>query len=673
MTAKFNAKKSGMKHLRERRKYLKKFNRKNRSLVSNPEEIYDHSDSRCRSVDSRSRSVDYYRINYPQNERSFNMCLNQSRGNVVNGYTRRAGNWKHHHVLTYSFNNIRNANDVQNALEQVYRSSTRAFRFTVYFHSIWEECVEKDYGDTMNPVYRYVYFSSVNSHNRNPYLMSSPGHSEPEERMYYIRNQSQIKHYTKQLNDERIQNYMNRNNTRVKAIGIYRVDFKVVRRNVPLGSITSLPNYIINYRNIISLKDVDDGDCFWACMALANGCRRDRWKTKAQELKLIWTTHTINNRSKRNYTGMTIEDINEYEEQVNKDFAINTIKIDSIEDNRTIYNDVYVSDYNIGSDSRKKIYLNLYLDHLSYLTAFEGTVNKYTCEKCTHVFKDTWHLKRHAGSCDKKKPTKYANPEDSVYRKEENLIYNLCRQYGRHEFLANDGSKFYHDLHENSVILTKKLEEMYKYNYIIVYDKEVKFAEDETEKLMAKETESLTEQHTCSIEDCQNLANKILWNKDNSDDLKCIYVCDTHHSVEGFNEYETFYIAEHIPTSIAMASNIPGYEKWYSYSDNPVSLVSDMFEFIDAACEKAGKLMLKKMSSLIDVLEYYKDKKKDKVIDYCTSVPILGFNNAKYDNNVLTKYGFIPEILKRCQDDEKPFVIKNGNQYRDKDKKICVS
>ena len=47
-------------------------------------------------------------------------------------------NWRHLRIANYSFNNIMNAEDIQKALEQVFRSSTRAFRFTIYFDSIWE-------------------------------------------------------------------------------------------------------------------------------------------------------------------------------------------------------------------------------------------------------------------------------------------------------------------------------------------------------------------------------------------------------------------------------------------------------------------------------------------------------------------------------------------------------
>ena len=67
-----------------------------------------------------------------------------------------------------------------------------------------------------------------------------------------------------------------------------------------------------------------------------------------------------------------------------------------------------------------------------------------------------------------------------------------------------------------------------------------------------------------------------------------------------------------------------------------------MFEYIDEATEVAGNLMLEKLDALIEILTDFNDSKNlEKVIDYCTCVPILGFNNAKYDNNLIKKHGFI--------------------------------
>ncbi|HLX53663.1 MAG TPA: hypothetical protein VKR58_06965 [Aquella sp.] len=47
--------------------------------------------------------------------------------------------------------------------------------------------------------------------------------------------------------------------------------------------------------------------------------------------------------------------------------------------------------------------------------------------------------------------------------------------------------------------------------------------------------------------------------------------------------------------------------------------------------------------------------------DYCSNIPIIGFNSGGYDINLVSNSSFIKEIYKRGK---KPFVIKNGNKYK---------
>jgi len=190
--------------------------------------------------------------------------------------------------------------------------------------------------------------------------------------MIIIRNKSQLNHYKDQLNHERIINYMTTNRgSSVKPICIYKVTFKVVRLNTPMGSKINLPDFILKSKFIVSLQDVDDGDCFWACMALASGCRRDRWKSTAKKIKESWLKHigeSGNNENSRNYTGMTIDDIIEFEKVVETRFAIHIINLHGIKNNTADYENIYVSEF---KDQRVNIYLNVYKDHLSYITNFE--------------------------------------------------------------------------------------------------------------------------------------------------------------------------------------------------------------------------------------------------------------------------------------------------------------
>src|ERR1051325_10140925 len=59
---------------------------------------------------------------------------------------------------------------------------------------------------------------------------------------------------------------------------------KIVRLDYPVGSNIQLPDYIKSSRFITSLDQVDNNLCAWACFALINGSRKDRYLKQAKEL-----------------------------------------------------------------------------------------------------------------------------------------------------------------------------------------------------------------------------------------------------------------------------------------------------------------------------------------------------------------------------------------------------
>ena len=72
--------------------------------------------------------------------------------------------------------------------------------------------------------------------------------------------------------------------TKTRLIGVYSMAVKVVRLDYPIGTKTQLPDYIKKSNFIIGLEDVENNFCFWACLALAEGCTKNRYIIKAKEL-----------------------------------------------------------------------------------------------------------------------------------------------------------------------------------------------------------------------------------------------------------------------------------------------------------------------------------------------------------------------------------------------------
>ncbi|CAP29846.1 Protein CBG10425 [Caenorhabditis briggsae] len=109
------------------------------------------------------------------------------------------------------------------------------------------------------------------------------------------------------------------------------------------------------------------------------------------------------------------------------------------------------------------------------------------------------------------------------------------------------------------------------------------------------------------------------------------------------------YTMKHIPTSVAIATNVPGFEDdKFILNEDPNELVKEMFKWFDDVASKASQLMLEKMQPLLCRLES-NDRLKSKVQRYCEVIPIVGFN----------------KIMKRRELDKiDPMVIKEGNRYK---------
>ena len=141
--------------------------------------------------------------------------------------------------------------------------------------------------------------------------------------------------------------------------------------------------------------------------------------------------------------------------------------------------------------------------------------------------------------------------------------------------------------------------------------------------------------------------------------------------------------ARHVPLSISVASNVPGYEPAQCYVTDGDSdkLVADMMDHLTAISDAAYESLLPLYA---DVLEELKTRKEawdeeeeeeeengKKTVNPCKTLekqlqtwlrqlPVIGFNSGHYDLNVVKKF-FIPYMLKG--NDKTRFVIKRQNTF----------
>ena len=140
--------------------------------------------------------------------------------------------------------------------------------------------------------------------------------------------------------------------------------------------------------------------------------------------------------------------------------------------------------------------------------------------------------------------------------------------------------------------------------------------------------------------------------------------------------------ARHVPLSVSVASNVPGYEPAQCYVTDGDSdkLVADMMDHLTAISDAAYESLLPLYA---DVLEELKTRKEawdeeeeeeengKKTVNPCKTLekqlqtwlrqlPVIGFNSGHYDLNVVKKF-FIPDMLKG--NDKTRFVIKRQNTF----------
>ena len=126
-------------------------------------------------------------------------------------------------------------------------------------------------------------------------------------------------------------------------------------------------------------------------------------------------------------------------------------------------------------------------------------------------------------------------------------------------------------------------------------------------------------------------------------------------------------MSRHIPVSASIATNVPDFEsEYFILSVDPYTICKQIFDYFDKVAEKSKSLMTEKMKVLTENVQlHYNDDEKEKMLstidNYCSNIPVVGFNSSFYDINLITKYGFMKEILAR---DESPFIIKSSTRYK---------
>ena len=141
--------------------------------------------------------------------------------------------------------------------------------------------------------------------------------------------------------------------------------------------------------------------------------------------------------------------------------------------------------------------------------------------------------------------------------------------------------------------------------------------------------------------------------------------CDRHFPFFACYDFEAYFSKKHIsnssmltldachiPLSVAVASNIPGYESGVCFvtEGSEEELVQKLVDYLETLSEVSYKFLLEKFNYVFEQLERSENVRKEKILNdfncYCKELVVLGFNSASYDLNLI-KPTLIQILLKK--------------------------
>ena len=434
------------------------------------------------------------------------------------------------------------------------------------------------------------------------------------ERPIYISRRGDLQLLRRQLETKDILTELLRQRPDTKWIPVLvtNVHFLVTETFYPLGQ-GQLPDYLMKKDSLYALvknqqngKPYKDHLCAFRCLALHRGHEIRCIEGPAKQLYQEWSEEPM-----KDFEGLSFEDFPEFETR----FDVNLEAYNLTEDGFAW------SVYKSRGQHKTTMYVNLYDNHLSYIRNFAVYAQKYQCKTCERHFKLAGHLHRHQKSCANK--TKFVYP-GGFHQDRENIFERL-------------------DQYDIRVPVDER-----NFPWYICYDFEALL-----QKVQDQPTDMLrwTHKHApVSVSLCSNVEGQT--------DPVCLVDADQDQLVT--------HMVSHMK-GIANRVYELAEEKW-----------GWVLEAID---EKLRESEEDELNSDADVVERSGDEVDDETLEdecetkkpshplqkiygrmetYMRQVPVLGFNSAKYDLNLIRRW--LAKHL-NMHDDPGTFVVKKNNTY----------
>ena len=180
-----------------------------------------------------------------------------------------------------------------------------------------------------------------------------------------------------------------------------------------IGSNIELPDYLLNKNSLICFiknrKGIPFNDNLCMFRALMYHVNQSYDIERAVEIAYLQWNNDI---PKNNFTGVKLEEIPKFEEIFNINVNIYSLSED---DQATMV-------YKSAGLYEDTLYLDKYLNHVSYIKNFKAYANKFTCRKCKRFFKRSDLCNKHEPICDDSARYKYPG---GFYSSKKNVFEQL--------------------------------------------------------------------------------------------------------------------------------------------------------------------------------------------------------------------------------------------------------
>ena len=274
----------------------------------------------------------------------------------------------------------------------------------------------------------------------------------------------------------------------------------------------------------------------------------------------------------------------------------------------------------------KSVKLLRYNNHIWYVSDMNSFLKSFRCSTCDTIFSKTGKLERHLITCSER--VKYIYPKN-VYQLRETLFEKLDS--------LNIPYREDQQLFKNLAV----------FHFEFICDKEETYKETETTKWIGKHV-------PISVSISSNLIPETIF-LCNSDPR---HVSSFVSALEGLAtqskvQMKVRFFEVETAIKIKLSSVLEQLNQRHSQRERVIDYDYDGF-FNDTAEEKelSTQFIQMQKNQLIDLQEPFER--------YCNTLPVFGFNSAKYDINLIKSY-LLPILLNERQIE--PAVIKKANQF----------